>query len=272
MPQGSATTARHQGALSAHNRFVPLGARYVPASSYRRPEPGHWKLAATDLEYEVTRVKSPVLGRDLNPMGRGDGTYYCNGGNLAVSGSLAIRGVKPVFVGVKTFGYGNDVNNYLSNDQLSQRVERAQGECGLEIATCPTLFGQWFREDACENLNLDSTYVFCCICLPATCPEGNAKDCHWITGCVITAKRPEWYELCGRYPDDCAGWCRDEARQPGYCKQMVGLKPRCVAKCIAKCVIDCERLKAAGNWNGLTQDDTAKALDACCGRCVYQRY
>ncbi len=30
------------------------------------------QLAATDLEYEGTRVKSPVLGRDLNPLGRGE--------------------------------------------------------------------------------------------------------------------------------------------------------------------------------------------------------
>lgn len=27
-------------------------------------------LVKTDLEYEVTRVKSPVLGRDLNALGR----------------------------------------------------------------------------------------------------------------------------------------------------------------------------------------------------------
>ncbi len=68
-------------------------------------------LAQTDLEFEVTRVKSPVLGRDLNPMGRGDGTYYCNGGNYALSASLAIRGAMPRSVGERAFGFGNDVNN-----------------------------------------------------------------------------------------------------------------------------------------------------------------
>jgi len=68
------------------------------------------QLGATDLEYEVTRVKSPVIGRDMNPMGRGDGTYYCNGGNTA-GGSIAITGAKPVFLGESASGYGNNVNN-----------------------------------------------------------------------------------------------------------------------------------------------------------------
>jgi len=69
------------------------------------------QLAATDLEYEVTRVKSPVLGRDLNPMGRGDGTYYANGGNAALSASVAIRGAKPKLIGESTSGFGSSMNN-----------------------------------------------------------------------------------------------------------------------------------------------------------------
>jgi len=70
------------------------------------------QLAATDLEYEVTRVKSPVLGRDLNPMGRGDGTYYANGGNAA-GGSTAIRAAKPRLVGESSPGCGTSVNNQI---------------------------------------------------------------------------------------------------------------------------------------------------------------
>jgi len=69
------------------------------------------QLAATDLEYEVTRVKSPVLGRDLNPMGRGDGTYYCNGGNAALSSSVAVRSAKPRLTGESAIGFGSSVNN-----------------------------------------------------------------------------------------------------------------------------------------------------------------
>ena len=67
-------------------------------------------LGQTDLEYEVTRVKSPVLGRDLNPMGRGDGAYYADGGNV-MRGSVRIGSAKPSFVGEMSFGYGNSINN-----------------------------------------------------------------------------------------------------------------------------------------------------------------
>jgi len=132
VPQGSTTTARNQGAVSAPYRFDDYTAllfshvrgALAPLSSlptYMRLDvypPIHWRadrassaagnhalqLAATDLEYEVTRVKSPVLGRDLNPMGRGDGTYYAQG-------AFAIYEAKAEFVGEITSGFGNSVCN-----------------------------------------------------------------------------------------------------------------------------------------------------------------
>jgi prefoldin subunit 5 len=69
------------------------------------------QLAATDLEYQVTRVKSPVIGRDLNPMGRGDGTYYCNGASVIDGTYVAVRHAKPSFVGTISGGYGSSINN-----------------------------------------------------------------------------------------------------------------------------------------------------------------
>jgi len=98
------------------------------------------QLGATDLEYEVTRVKSPVIGRDMNPMGRGDGTYYCNGGNLANGASLAIRGAKPVFTGVGTWGCGSSMNN--PSDDLSPPPMQDEKSCccGLiDCWKCPTI-------------------------------------------------------------------------------------------------------------------------------------
>jgi hypothetical protein len=68
------------------------------------------QLAASDLEYEGTRVKSPVLGRDLNPMGRGDGAYYADGGNTH-GGSVAVGRAKPALIGSISGGYGSSVNN-----------------------------------------------------------------------------------------------------------------------------------------------------------------
>jgi len=198
MPQGSATTARHQGALSAHNRFVPLGARYVPASSYRRPEAGRWKLAATDLEYEVTRVKSPVLGRDLNPMGRGDGTYYCNGGNLAPSGSIAIMGARPSLVGEIAYGFGSAVNNReLPSWEWLNRIMRAQMFCPLYIVTCPTYLGS--MDDPCEGMDTSDPWVLCCLCMPAMC--GECPPCSPTRGCCHVKLRGFGQYCLGRPPE-----------------------------------------------------------------------
>jgi hypothetical protein len=86
------------------------------------------QLAASDLEYEGTRVKSPVLGRDLNPMGRGDGAYYADGGNTH-GGSVAARRAKPVLIGNITGGYGSSVNN----------------ECGIGGGLAPSAEGWWAK-------------------------------------------------------------------------------------------------------------------------------
>jgi len=98
---------------------------YPPYQRYRRVyPPNRWRadrtssaatnhalqLGATDLEYEGTRVKSPVLGRDLNPLGRGDGVYYCNGGN-AVGRKFFIDEAKPWFSLPERQGFGNSMNN-----------------------------------------------------------------------------------------------------------------------------------------------------------------
>jgi len=220
MPQGSATTARHQGALSAHNRFVPLGARYMPASSYRRPEPGHWKLAATDLEYEVTRVKSPVLGRDLNPMGRGDGTYYCNGGNI-MGGSVAIRAAKPVFLGENAWGYGDSINNQGlggggGGQEHIDRIVRANSECGVYVVTCPTY--KTYCGDPCAGIDTSDVNEFCCKCLPKICGGCAEGGCSPEIGCCISF-REEWHQKCGNPGDEEDAPCfahRPSPQSAGY--------------------------------------------------------
>ena len=68
-------------------------------------------IVQTDLEYEQTRVKNPAIGRDLNPLGRGDGSYYPDGGNAASMASVAIADAKPRFVGKITYGFGSSMNN-----------------------------------------------------------------------------------------------------------------------------------------------------------------
>jgi len=109
-------------------------------------------LASTDLEYEGNRVKSPVIGRDMNPLGRGNGAYYPNGGNTA-GGSIAINGAKPAFYGQTRCGYGTSINNQgvgggggggdeWKGDQECD-APRPGDKCGryccVQVCTCPTL-------------------------------------------------------------------------------------------------------------------------------------
>jgi hypothetical protein len=193
VPQGSTTTARNQGAVSAPYRFDDYTAllfshvrgALAPLSSlptYMRLDvypPIHWRadrassaasnhalqLAATDLEYEVTRVKSPVLGRDLNPMGRGDGTYYANGGNSS-GGSIAVRGAKPSFTGNRSYGYGNDVNNDESESKgpnpncFSMCICAA--DCFLEWQSKDKEDRSEYPTDCCNEDDI-ATMVGCCM-------------------------------------------------------------------------------------------------------------
>jgi hypothetical protein len=66
---------------------------------------GALEISDTNLMYEGTRVKTWIIGRDVNPGGRGDGGYYAQGGFSA--GSL-----RPMPTVSPIFGFGNSVNNY----------------------------------------------------------------------------------------------------------------------------------------------------------------
>jgi hypothetical protein len=67
-------------------------------------EGGTFEIAGLNVMYEATRVKSFIVGRDLNPGGRGDGRYYAQGGFSA--GSL-----RPMPTTTPVSGWGNSVNN-----------------------------------------------------------------------------------------------------------------------------------------------------------------
>ncbi len=62
-----------------------LNRRLCPPKSERRLLPPHsmrgtLEVSGANLMYEGSRVKSWMLGRDVNPAGRGDGSYYAQGG------------------------------------------------------------------------------------------------------------------------------------------------------------------------------------------------
>jgi len=84
-------------------------------------------------------VKSPVTGRDFNPMGRGDGAYYAQG-------AFAIYEAKSGFVGEITTGFGNSICNGeaipvaadLGGSQFGCSRSKAAGECcGTPLSMLP---------------------------------------------------------------------------------------------------------------------------------------
>jgi len=191
-------------------------------------------LAATDLEYEATRVKSPVIGRDLNPMGRGDGSYYCNGGN--VGGSVAIVGAKPVFYGNVVTGFGNGMNNVCSGacgpggGDRNEEVPDLPPECnGPAICTgcCLPAWEQTpgINPSCCpENCDFeDGTWELAC-CKEAfdlvQCSFGPMTQCVWDSygppipkGICIAPGMPcyelgvDWLEKCQCSPGPCSKYC-----------------------------------------------------------------
>jgi len=69
---------------------------------------GSLEIAGVSLLYEGTRVKSYLLGRDLNPAGRGLGDYY-------PQGMFGAGGLRPVCTPNFIAGYGNSINNIIGN-------------------------------------------------------------------------------------------------------------------------------------------------------------
>ena len=99
---------------------------------------GSFEAAAISLNYEGTRVKSALIGRDLNPMGRGDGVYY-------FAGAISIK-VLPALEGNSVYvkGTGNSVNNcgqrgmpfmeYTSLDKVIQLFMNMKRLTGYEVS------------------------------------------------------------------------------------------------------------------------------------------
>jgi hypothetical protein len=88
-----------------YHRNMTVNQNSIALSSDR----GSLEIAGISLLYEGTRVKSYLLGRDLNPMGRGDGMYYCQGGFGAGS-------TRPSPTLTAIGGWGNSVNNSPVNN------------------------------------------------------------------------------------------------------------------------------------------------------------
>ena len=67
---------------------------------------GSLEISGANLMYEGTRVKTWLLGRDLNPGGRGDGAMYAQG-------MFSADGIRPITAQYALWGIGNSINNKL---------------------------------------------------------------------------------------------------------------------------------------------------------------
>src|SRR3990172_2679931 len=83
-----------------YHRNMTVNHNSIALSSDR----GSLEIAGISLLYEGTRVKSYLLGRDLNPMGRGSGQYYPDG-------LFSIGSLRPSSTTTAVYGFGNSVNN-----------------------------------------------------------------------------------------------------------------------------------------------------------------
>ena len=184
-------------------------------------------LAQTDLQYEGTRVKNPVIGRDLNPLGRGDGAYYADGGNIS-GGSLAVRALKPLALSHVRAGYGSSVNNTIKwppREDLFEPVNVCPApqfdrycDC-IRCVVCPSLTSgpPWWSLmglDCCEVIRRVAGRDFC-----RPCTGWGYCGWEWDFFCSFLRKHPEVR------PKE---W-RVKPREPG------GVRPP--ADCLAGCLM-----------------------------------
>ena len=97
-----------------YHRNMTVNQNTIALSSDR----GSLEIAGVSLLYEGSRVKSYLLGRDLNPMGRGNGLYYPVG--MFLLDDFRVNTSTFVFI-----GEGNSVNNPSCGGDTRGTISRA---------------------------------------------------------------------------------------------------------------------------------------------------
>jgi len=152
-------------------------------------------------------VKNAALGRELNPLGRGDGYYYCNGGNPVRQGNVTISRAKPRWVdGHVRTGFGNSVNNQGVGGGAGCPKQYDDNRCDcIDCFECPSGMPYWWHEakDCCELIA-----ATCIRWDPDTEDPTHACLWHWEfkPGCIYNAK--QYDEVCPLGPD--GGGCERE--------------------------------------------------------------
>jgi len=99
--------------INVSDEIAPARRTYNPSTSAAgdtsnsialSSDRGTLELSGVNLMYEGTRVKSWLVGRDMNPGGRGYGSHYA-------LGDFTIGNIRPIPTTTPITGWGNSVNN-----------------------------------------------------------------------------------------------------------------------------------------------------------------
>jgi len=167
----------------------------------RKLHPGTLELSGVNLMYEGTRVKSWLVGRDMNPGGRGDGSHYA-------LGDFTIGNIRPVPTTTPVGGWGNSVNNQAAGFEVGDPIIPGIPS-GYTIYTIPAWEYTWIGPVKCYrvepfNYHTHTYYVMCFQDRqdPTKCEPGRTdmqnkfkqkyELCHEFTACFNFGGK-DWY-------------------------------------------------------------------------------
>jgi YD repeat-containing protein len=134
---------------AANNHMNPVTSRLVfegtvSSTDYSRitdmREKGRIGIFGTGFSYAGAsgRVTSETLGRDLNPLGRGDGMAYVGGGQIVGRSAQNLGSILPALPGANhSRGSGNSVNNQCQSCPPSSPPQGPGNPCGNPPALGP---------------------------------------------------------------------------------------------------------------------------------------
>ncbi|MEP0814116.1 MAG: hypothetical protein HRF49_05565 [bacterium] len=146
---GAVPTVMAQTTLYPSELFSHRNPTYNENTIALPSDRGALEISGTNLMYEGTRVKTWIIGRDVNPGGRGLGTYYPHG-------MFQIGQLRPQASSTPIFGTGNSINN--------QTPPPFGSDCSWSV-------------DECRPVGGDGIDV---MCLKETCLhifDGDPNDC-----------------------------------------------------------------------------------------------
>ena len=184
-----------------YHRNMTANQNSIALSSDR----GSLEIAGVSLLYEGTRVKSYLLGRDLNPMGRGDGALYAEG--MFSAGNTRPRpNASPIG------GFGNSINNFgiWGDDVYDPCDYLIRDEWYLQfICKCVTV------EKACTSAEWEADPKRCCkrltdrnyLCNPTCLNQDNYNKCFKMRCdpsslcCEVSVTQVDWSTISRNNPD-----------------------------------------------------------------------